>query len=669
MATEKEEVIFEFKIDQGSALRDLENIEKAILNNKEAQKELNDAYKKGVITQNEYIKENVRLQQNLKKEQEQKKVFVKLIETESNSINALTRRNQELKKERNNLDLTTEKGIKQLSLLNSQIDKNDKLLEKNLSLMEKQKLNIGNYSSALDKFLPGTEKAVGAVTGLTGSLGGTIGAIQKTGLSFQTLNTVPIVALISSAIAVFDLLKLSVEASSKEFLKQFDYIQKQEEAIASLTKQTNEYVESLSQQNEILAAIGNKDLEIIKNEEKQNTITQTQQRLKINLIKEELLLLGSREDFYKRFEAGKATDEEIKKQISLNIAIANSGKTEEEFVKSKKEELETEQKILISLLNKSTVIGVRLKNQREEDKKDLDEILKKERERLEIEKALAEANRRLENRSRGILGPIDLSDPNRKLSDKNKSESQLEEQERTKEIIEGTATFTIDSEVYLQKGLKKIKDDAAIEDAKRKQAELELTAIVEQKKFDIVAGSLSSIASVLDKESEEYKIIASAVALMDTYKAANAALASGSEINVAYGVLAAAAAVAAGLANVASINGVQFAQGGYTGPGYGRPDSSGFKPAGIVHENEYVAPKWIVNSSAGSYHVNALESMRLRGYADGGLVTSSATQETNAAVAQMNALKNLPPVELSIVEYEKKAKRLRIKENLSRLKR
>ena len=76
MAAEKQEVIIEVKVDQTAAMADLLKLEKAILNNKEAQKELGEAYKKGKITQAEYIEENVRLQGNLKKEQDQKRLLL-----------------------------------------------------------------------------------------------------------------------------------------------------------------------------------------------------------------------------------------------------------------------------------------------------------------------------------------------------------------------------------------------------------------------------------------------------------------------------------------------------------------------------------------------------------------------------------------------------------------
>lgn len=62
----KEEVILEFKVEQGNAIADLEKTKKEIVSLKEEQKQLNEAYKKGNITLDEYASESVRVEQILK---------------------------------------------------------------------------------------------------------------------------------------------------------------------------------------------------------------------------------------------------------------------------------------------------------------------------------------------------------------------------------------------------------------------------------------------------------------------------------------------------------------------------------------------------------------------------------------------------------------------------
>jgi len=121
---------------------------------------------------------------------------------------------------------------------------------------------------------------------------------------------------------------------------------------------------------------------------------------------------------------------------------------------------------------------------------------------------------------------------------------------------------------------------------------------------------------------------------------ANGAVAIGKTIASLGGVgaitppgIAALALVAAKTASQVGIIASQsFAEGGYTGDGYGSPDSSGFKRAGVVHEGEYVVPKNVLESQRGSSLVGALEAMRTNrpqpfsnfGFANGGLAGSTS---------------------------------------------
>ena len=89
-------------------------------------------------------------------------------------------------------------------------------------------------------------------------------------------------------------------------------------------------------------------------------------------------------------------------------------------------------------------------------------------------------------------------------------------------------------------------------------------------------------------------------------------------------IVAALAAVGAAVATAKSL-GSGFADGGFTGDGYGARDSSGFKVAGVVHEGEYVLPKWMVTSPKFSSTIAQLESARVNngvGYSTGGMVAA-----------------------------------------------
>jgi hypothetical protein len=116
-----------------------------------------------------------------------------------------------------------------------------------------------------------------------------------------------------------------------------------------------------------------------------------------------------------------------------------------------------------------------------------------------------------------------------------------------------------------------------------------------------------------------------------------------------------ASTIAAVLGAIASArSSLGFAEGGWTGPG------GKHQPAGIVHADEYVAPKHIVHSAAAQPHLAALESMRLRGYADGGLVVNSMTNEVNQSIMMQNAIKNMmksmPRPVVDVVQFNKVAR-------------
>lgn len=71
------------------------------------------------------------------------------------SIENLTKANKALREERKKLDLQSAEGQKRAQQINSQLDSNTDLIKKNSSALEKQRLNVGNYTGALDKMVPG----------------------------------------------------------------------------------------------------------------------------------------------------------------------------------------------------------------------------------------------------------------------------------------------------------------------------------------------------------------------------------------------------------------------------------------------------------------------------------------------------------------------------------
>lgn len=81
------------------------------------------------------------------------------------------------------------------------------------------------------------------------------------------------------------------------------------------------------------------------------------------------------------------------------------------------------------------------------------------------------------------------------------------------------------------------------------------------------------------------------------------------------GIMAATTAV-----QTATIASQKFAKGGFTGSG-GQRDETGHKVAGVVHNDEWVAPKWMVESPKFGGMINQLENARTKGFANGGFTS------------------------------------------------
>lgn len=117
-------------------------------------------------------------------------------------------------------------------------------------------------------------------------------------------------------------------------------------------------------------------------------------------------------------------------------------------------------------------------------------------------------------------------------------------------------------------------------------------------------------------------------------------------------VVQTAAAVARTAAAVQRIESTKFARGGFTGGGFGAADSTGFRQAGIVHEGEYVVPKWQVEDHRFAPALAVLEGHRLRGYASGGFVGGSTSPQFAAAAAPNSTVLDLSELTAVVARFE-----------------
>lgn len=122
-------------------------------------------------------------------------------------------------------------------------------------------------------------------------------------------------------------------------------------------------------------------------------------------------------------------------------------------------------------------------------------------------------------------------------------------------------------------------EEERIEEEKRiefKRKAMEIKQQLEEQSLQAASQSLGNIASLFDENTAAYKITASLKAVVDTYMAANVALASAPP---PFNYILMATTIATGLANVAKINAIQFAEGRYpvTGASNGRTYQAGYQ--------------------------------------------------------------------------------------------
>jgi hypothetical protein len=172
---------------------------------------------------------------------------------------------------------------------------------------------------------------------------------------------------------------------------------------------------------------------------------------------------------------------------------------------------------------------------------------------------------------------------------------------------------------------------------KRHQNEIALAKMTETTKLGIISNSAGTFSNIVGRQTQEGKALATVQALVDTYAGANAQL----KLPFPYNAIAVATTIAAGLVNVAKIQG--FKQGGYTG------DMDTNQIAGVTHGKEFVMPASVV-SQFGKDHFQS--------YMDGSIVA-------NSMAASGGGQSQTPTVYLSYKEFSDFQDRVKYKEEMS----
>jgi hypothetical protein len=597
------------------------------------------------------------------------------------SIESLTKANKALREERNKLNLSTEQGKKRAQEINAVIDQNTSKIKSNVSAIEQQKINIGNYKSALD----GVHPALGKLG--TGLEQGTSGFKAMTTQALRFIAT-PIGAILAAIVAVFTLLKTAI-STNNELLDKFENITNAVGVVLEVI------VGRVGKLGEALIALASGNFS--------EAIDLTSQAFSglaseiENAVRQQQLFLGASrelEDSQRALRIEAARQENVIRQ--LVVAAKNRNLTFDEQEDKLRQALALEQQLVekrediarrdLVITARTTRANAEFQQQENENFEQYlnrlitggklrDEEVDKIVDKIEVLEQARGSSLAFQEKVENSLAAIQekravaLEKQNAALQEQRDLQRAIDRQQQNVDTsvddplinaFETQAKVRIDIEDRLQKDLKDRKDKAATEDIIRVRKGAALEEEVERQKVAIIGNLMGSLANLAAEDSEEHKILATAQALINTYLAATAALASGSEINPIFGIISAAAAVANGLAAVAKINGIEFAEGGWTGPG------DKMQAVGIVHADEYVTPKRVKNMPQAQPHLAALEQMRIRGYADGGLVTNSISQPINQQLELANIVRNLPSPVVSVKEINKGQRRVRVKESISK---
>lgn len=653
----EESLILNLEVDQTDAQKALIQTEKNLLSLKKQQEEVKKEYKEGKISQDQYIESNLKLQKAIKSETEQKKTLNRALEVESGSRNEMRHRVALLNKEYNSLNKTTADGKKRADELQKELSQLNNELNEGSKAAGQFKDNIGNYpeqfKSAVDqvkpfgvsvsdagasmsKFLTPATAAVGILAGLAtayaaSSAGAKDLAFAQDRLTFFTDSLIESLGELVSGTgeggegALNKFIDLAIDFSKS--IPEFAIAQ------ALFAAATGKTVDQLNKESKALAAAREElrklEIEATRAQGFAKLFEKTAEDARRTRDDEEVIL-------EQRIKAANTVEQNLNANQTVRVNILNR---EIEAIKAANVNWKNQDNIVLQIEQKHTEI----RDIQEEINGKLTENIKTRTKLNEQLQALARAERRQQG-----TGPGASPDPLQGAF-----ATQLSNQEQTQ------ANFN----ARIAQMQKEAADEAIRQKQRESDAKIEIEKFTNEATLGLTAGSLATAAGLFDQSSAQYKVLATVETLISTYASAQKAYESMAAIPIAgpgLGAAAAALAVAQGLARVATINGIQFAEGGYTG------DGGKYEPAGVVHKGEYVSPQHVVQSPQAQPHLQALERMR-GGYADGGFVTNQNIAASQQALIIANTLKHMPQPVVGIREFTEVSNRVQVREQAATL--
>lgn len=616
MATEKEEIILDFKVEQGDAIAELEKLKRLIFQNKQEQLALTKAFKAGQLTAEEYAKESVRVENALKRQQKAYSDTQKAVLGHKSKIDELIKSNNNLSKTNQALGNTFKEAAGNINIAG---------------------VNVGSLTTKLASFANPATAAVGIVSALGAAYArSTIGAKD---LEFAQNQLSTAITITTNAFA-------SLFSSAEDGQGLFSKL------LGGLLTQISPTVAALSQlaafNQERLEDLGRAELEI---RDKINDRLETNQQLLTDLQSEQ---------------------QTYNDKIGItNQIISNLRTNESELLDILKEELSIlQQQLKIDEENDAIKTSIAQKvrdisNIEKDTEKRVQAIQRIEQNITEEEnKRLALLREDARIRSRIAGGRTTGLQAQGNSTTGVDSEATLQNAQQGR-ILEREKIFQ-DARVSLT--------EQAID--RQREAEQRYTNFVIQQqnaRLEAATSIFGALANLFDQGSDEQKTFALLSLGADTAQAIGS-LTANSEANPANaftfggaGITQYATGIVRILANIAAAKQyLGFKRGGYTG------DGNPHDVAGVVHKKEVVWNAEDVNLAGGPTIVNAMRPTARRrhsrggGYYDGGIVAKGATNEINNQLSTINAIKNMPEPVVSVVEITKTQRKVNVKENISK---
>lgn len=575
------------------------------------------------------------------------------------SIDSLRKELKELNKERNSTNLLSEEGQRAVQALNKRIDENTAKIKTNVSALEKQRLNIGNYKNdikaaagelnifgtnigALGTKLTSLANPVTAAVAGIGALAAVYGksTVGAKDLTFASNQLSAAFGLLGNNIAsvisssedgagffsgfVDDILfafSPKIAAASGKIAMLLEQLEDLQREQISITTQNNERLE---RNQELLAEVQDSQFsyndklkrtaEIVKNVE-------TNQKALTRVLSQQLILL---QDEFALDPANERLEEAVKlKERELSLVDRDAAKRISMITKLESNLLDVERKRLSVLKER---------RDKQED--------------LNIQESIA----RLKAEQRGGISGI--SD----LSSDGLSGGLLD----TDKIILDSKRMMADGMIQINAELKSDQEKYSNFYIVSKQQELEATKQL-----------LIATSGIFEEGSALQKTFALSSIAIDTAQAIAKGVSASQNIPYPGNLIATLTTVATVLANVASAKQIlsQAAGGG------------DFVTKGpsllMVGDNPGGRERVTVEPLSGRGKTRLAKGGNLVAMAgggtittgDGNTVTNSLTSGSQQTMAMMNAFRNMPAPVVSVKEVTKAQRRIQVKENISTLSR